>query len=250
MKIAVCGKGGSGKSTITSLLAKEFASRGRKVLVIDCDESNYGLHQQLGMDIPTSLTEYMGGKRHVMSGLSNGPQNMPMLFEHRWSIDELPKECCSEKDGIKLLTPGKIETANEACACAFAVVMLQFMAILDLKDDEIVIMDMEAGIEHFGRGTDNTTDAVLMVVDPSYESIKLSRKVAEMSKSIGKELFYILNKTNAENEAVMREAVADYGKILASLPMDAEIQKAGLMGTELSSGNSQAVCMVDALLKN
>ena len=124
------------------------------------------------------------------------------------------------------------------------------MAILDLKDDEIVIMDMEAGIEHFGRGTDNTTDAVLMVVDPSYESIKLSRKVAEMSKSIGKELFYILNKTNAENEAVMREAVADYGKILASLPMDAEIQKAGLMGTELSSGNSQAVCMVDALLKN
>lgn len=249
MKIAVCGKGGSGKSTITTLLAKELASRGKKVLVIDCDESNYGLHQQLGMELPGTLTDYIGGKGSVMQGMANGPQNMPMLFDKRWTMDEIPSQCCTEKDGIKLMAPGKIETANEACACAFAAVMLQFLAVLDLKEEEIVIMDMEAGTEHFGRGLDNPVDTVLMVVDPSYESLRLAKKVAAMSQSISKELYYVLNKADSENEAVMKEAIADCGQVLVSFPVDPELQKAGLMGNELLSGNPQAVAIADALVK-
>lgn len=247
MKIAVCGKGGSGKSTITTLLAKEYGAQGKKVLVIDCDESNYGLHQQLGMELPNTLTQYMGGKGKILNDMANGPQNVPMMFDRRWTLDDIPKDCCSEKDGIKLMTPGKIEEANEACACAFSVVMLQFMAILDVKDDEMVIVDMEAGTEHFGRGTDNPVDVVLMVVDPSYESLRLAEKVSKMSKSIGKKLYFILNKTNEENEAVMRDAVKDFGPVLASFPMDAQLQKAGLMGQELSSGHPQASAMASAI---
>ena len=80
MKIMLCGKGGCGKSTVTALLAKEFARQGKRVLVIDCDESNYGLHQQLGLELPQDLTNFVGGKQKIMMLSANGSMNMPPLF--------------------------------------------------------------------------------------------------------------------------------------------------------------------------
>ena len=180
MKIMICGKGGSGKSTVTALLAKEYARQGKRVLVIDCDESNYGLHQQLGLELPRDLTDYVGGKQKIMMLSANGPMNMPPLFAGPMTIDDIPGEYITAKDNIFLLSPGKIEDANEGCACAFNIVMAQFLMFLQLKENDVVLMDMEAGIEHLGRGTGNSTDAVLMVVDPSYESLKLSEKIARM----------------------------------------------------------------------
>lgn len=106
-----------------------------------------------------------------------------------------------------LMSPGKIESANEACACPFNAVMAQFVPMLNLADDEAVIMDMEAGIEHSGRGTDNASDVIVMVVDPSYESIKLSGKVSEIGSSIGKPVLIVLNKVTYENMDAMTEGV-------------------------------------------
>ncbi|MCD8363420.1 MAG: AAA family ATPase [Lachnospiraceae bacterium] len=239
MKIAVCGKGGSGKSTFTALLAKEFAARGKKVLVIDSDESNYGLHLQLGLPLPESLTDYMGGKGQVMEYLAGGPQNMPLLFDRNLKMSDIPAEYYSEKDGIRLMTPGKIQQVNEACACAFAAILGQFLEVLHLEEDEIVIMDMEAGTEHFGRGTDNAADLIVMVVDPSMESLKLSGRVAEMSRSIGKKSCFVLNKVTPEFEELMKETVSPNGEILAVLSADGAIQKAGIMGRELSISSPQ-----------
>lgn len=248
MKYTICGKGGSGKSTVTSLMAKELAASGKRVLVIDCDESNYGLHQQLGMELPRSFTDYFGGKAAVMGMLSGGPQNMPALFDHPWTIDDIPAEYRTEKDGICLMTPGKIETANEACACPFNVVMVQFIPMLKLAENDVVIMDMEAGIEHFGRGTDNFTDCVLMVVDPSYESIKLSRKIGEICDGIQKPIYYVLNKVTPETAEAMRSGVQK-DKVCCELPMDTEIMTAGLMGNELNCKKQAIHDMVAFLAK-
>ena len=250
MKITICGKGGSGKSTVTALLAKEYAAKGKKVLVIDCDESNYGLHQQLGMDIPLSLTDYMGGKMKILDDLAEGPQNMPMLFDEKWTLLDIPQGYFAEKDGIMLMTPGKIQTANEACACAFSVVMCQFMQVLDLTEDEIVIMDMEAGIEHFGRGVDNASDVVIMVIDPSRESIKLASKISEIGSSIGKPVYYVLNKVTNDTLDIVRSGIADKENICCELPMSQDIMKAGLIGSELQDGNDAIVSMKAYLEKH
>ncbi len=248
MIITICGKGGCGKSTITSLLAKEFARLEKKVLVIDCDESNYGLQLQLGMELPESLTDYVGGKGQIIEYLAGGRANMPALINGEFTLDTIPREVYSEKNGIKLMTPGKIQQANEAGACAFSVIVSQFIERVKIEKDEIVIMDMEAGTEHFGRGTDNISDAIVMIVDSSYESLCLSEKIAEMSRSIGKNVYFILNKVDPEEETFMKEKVSKNGTVAAVIRSEAGIRQRGLVGEEIISEQPGIAEAVAALL--
>ena len=112
MKIMVCGKGGSGKSTVTALMAKEYERQGKRVLVIDCDESNYGLHQQLGMEFPKDFTDYVGGKQKIMMLSANGPMNMPPLFDRRISFEDIPAEYLLRQTGLTPLQQSRYLQKN------------------------------------------------------------------------------------------------------------------------------------------
>ena len=223
-----------GKSTTAALLAKALARIGKRVLVIDSDESNYGLHRQLGMELPQDFTAFFGGKENVLKDmmLSNFAHK---FFDGPWSLSDIPEGYCGEKDGVMLMASGKIHQANEGCACAMNDVMKQFIANLQLTADEFALMDMEAGIEHFGRGVDNGVDMLLMIVDPSFESLRLSKKIQELGASIGKPVRFVLNKVTDDTRQTMAEAIADSEKIAAVLPADAQIAAAGLAGEELTN---------------
>ncbi len=250
MILTICGKGGCGKSTMTTLLAKEFTRQGKKVLVMDCDESNYGLQLQLGMELPESLTDYAGGKGQIIEYLAGGRQNMPQLLKGEFTLDTLPKGVYTEKNGIRLMTPGKIQQANESGACAFSVIVSQFIEHLTEREDEVIILDMEAGTEHFGRGTDNISDAILMIVDSSYESLCLSDKIAQMSESIGKKTFFLLNKVTEEDEEIMKEKVSKNGTVAATIPFDRNIQRKGLVGEEIDADHPQLAEAVELLIRS
>ena len=237
MKIAICGKGGRGKSSTTALLAKAQVRAGKRVLVVDSDESNYGLHRQLGMELPKDFTAFFGGKENVLKDmmLSNFAHK---FFDGPWSLSDIPEGYCGKKDGLMLMASGKIHQANEGCACAMNNVIQQFIANLRLSENEFALMDMEAGIEHFGRGVDNGVDLLLMIVDPSFESLRLSKKIQELGGSIGKPVWFVLNKVTDDTRQAMVDAVADSGKIAATLPADSQIAAAGLIGAELTNSCS------------
>lgn len=234
MKVAVCGKGGCGKSTIVTILANELARQGKEVLIIDSDESNYGLHRHLGMENPKDFTGFFGGKQNVLNDmmLSNFTHQ---FFNGVWELKDIPEGFYTEKDSVKLMVSGKIHQANEGCACAMNTVMKQFVANLRLREDQVAIMDLEAGIEHFGRGIDDEADVILMVCDPSYESMQLAKQVKQLGDNIQKPVYYILNKVLDGSENIIKEAIEEEDHILAVFPMKSDLLRAALEGKALQA---------------
>jgi len=241
MKILVCGKGGCGKSTISALIAKEIDRRGDKVLVIDTDESNFGLHSQLGMDTPEDFMNYFGGKKVLFEKVKT--------LKKKWKIGDLPKQYLSEKENIKLLAMGKIYDFGEGCACPINALTSKFLEIIELKDNEFLIADTDAGVEHLGRGVDKGCDVILVVIDPSYESIKLAKKITDMAKSINKSFYYVLNKIDEETKEILLESV-DKNKVITAIPNDKKIFKNCLKGEELDFKIKEIEKLVDFLIHN
>jgi CO dehydrogenase maturation factor len=199
MKISVCGKGGSGKSTLVALLANEALKRGYRVLVVDSDESNTGLFGMLGFDRPPiPLMELVGGKK----GLKQKMGQPNVLSEPNIRTTQIPEEYLLNKNGLKLMAIGKILQSLEGCACPMGVLSREFLKKLVLQENELAIVDMEAGVEHFGRGVDTSIDSVLVVVEPPLESVNVGQKIHELASAIGiKNVWAVLNKVPSEEIA-------------------------------------------------
>jgi CO dehydrogenase maturation factor len=226
MKILVCGKGGSGKSTIVALLAKEMASRKNRVLVIDSDESNIGLHSRLGMKKPQDFMSYFGGKKLLFEKTKE--------LKDKWRSDDLPTDYLAEKGDIRLLSLGKIYQFGEGCACPINVLASKFLEILDLKDEEFLIADTDAGIEHFGRGVEKGVDVLLVIVDPSQESILLANKVSELGRQAEKPVYYVLNRVGSQETRDFLMNAIDKERVIAIVPENKEIFMSGLTGSEFN----------------
>ena len=192
MKISVCGKGGSGKSTVVALLANEARARGYRMLVVDSDESNSGLFSLLGFDHPpVPLMELVGGK----TGLKQKMSQTNILSETQLTTAQIPEEHLLRRDGLMLVSIGKILQSLEGCACPMGVLSREFLKKLALQENELAIVDMEAGVEHFGRGVDTSIDSVLIVVEPPLESVNVGQKIYDLSSGIGiKNVWAIMNK--------------------------------------------------------
>ncbi|GAH88236.1 unnamed protein product, partial [marine sediment metagenome] len=223
MKISVCGKGGSGKSTIVSLLASEAQARGHHVLVVDSDESNLGLFRMLGFDRPpTPLMELVGGKKGLKQKMSQ-----PNVFtEATIPIDHIPSPHLLKRDGLMLVSIGKILQSLEGCACPMGVLSREFLKKLSLKEGELAIVDMEAGVEHFGRGVETSIDSVLIVVEPPLESVNVGQKIHDLASGIGiKNVWAILNKVPSDEIAtrLKTELQERHIEVVGCIYFDADI---------------------------
>lgn len=245
MKICVCGKGGSGKSTVVVLLAGEFKRRSKRVLVVDSDESNAGLYWMLGFDAPpVPLIELAGGKKNVQRTLraafvAGGTyQERPVLARDELRVEDLPPEHVRRGEGIEMVGIGKIHQALEGCACPMGVLSREFLKKLRTRGDEVVVVDMEAGVEHFGRGVETAVDAVLVVVEPSLESVSLAERIKELATGTGATFAgAVLNKVNSEKvamqltDALHRRDIA----VLAAIPFRQEFVQWALEGSPVTT---------------
>lgn len=233
-KIAICGKGGSGKSTISALLAKSLERKGYRVLVVDVDESNYGLHRHLGMEQPVELINYLGGKDGATKAIRKyyDTGDSKEIFDNAWGIGNIPGEYATKKGGITLLAMGKIDHFGEGCACTIGTLSRLFFDNLTLGEKDIVIVDTEAGIEHLGRGIEDGFDILLVIIDPSYESLRLCKKILEMASGNGTSTYFVLNKVdNGVIDDMLRELDDRY--VAAVIPADPGLFRASLSGKEL-----------------
>jgi CO dehydrogenase maturation factor len=236
VKILLCGKGGSGKSTVAALLAKKFQLDGYRVLVVDVDESNYGLSSQLGLADPKELIDQIGGKNEVKSkmGVVRSDGHKAPVFSETWTIDSIPSECLSKKDKLYLLQIGKVKHYGEGCACPMGVLSKDFIANLSLGPKDIAVIDTEAGVEHLGRSVATGVDIILGIIDPSYESIRLSEKMSAMAKESKKPIHLIINKAE---DAFADRIIGRIGKerVIGIIPFSKSVQEQGLAGEELDA---------------
>jgi CO dehydrogenase maturation factor len=260
MKICVCGKGGSGKSTVVALIASEFTRRSKRVIVVDSDESNAGLYWMLGFDTPpVPLMELAGGKKNVQRTLRAGfledgtYKETPVLAREELRIEDLPPEYVRRTDSIEMVGIGKIHQALEGCACPMGVLSREFLRKLRTRDHEVVVVDMEAGVEHFGRGVETAIDAVLVVVEPSLESVSLAGRIKELAIDTGATFAgAVLNKVNGESMAAQLTDALRLRDIpvLATVPFREEFVQWALEGSPVTTAPvAQAIeSLVDDLV--
>jgi len=237
-KIAVCGKGGTGKSTIVALMTNALRQAGYLVLVMDTDESNPGLYRLFGFDQqPRPLMALL-----ERFSLGETKPETEWLKQDEILVQDIPSEYLLECDSLKFLMAGKITDPFQGCACSIADIARGFIEKLVLKDREIVLIDMEAGIESFGRGVERGVDTVLVVVEPSFESLALAEKISYMSDGIGvNKVMAIPNKVPSEKveERIIEELENKKIKVIGTIYFDSQINEASLEGKTLS-GNSSA----------
>jgi CO dehydrogenase maturation factor len=255
MKLSVCGKGGSGKSTIVALMAHALQKRGYRVLVVDSDESNPGLYRLLGLERrPQPLLELVGGKKKVFQAFSEESHSpASVLTQEEIRTRDLPSQYIVSQDHVSMVCVGKILQSLEGCACPMGALSREFLKRLCLQENEVALVDMEAGVEHFGRGVETSVDRVLAVTEASLDSLELAEKISTLADDVGiTGVGAILNKITSEDMALrLREALAGRGiPVLGSIGYDPGILQSGFDGRPIHSPNAEAAIerVVDQLL--
>ena len=259
MKIAVCGKGGTGKSTLVTLFADGFKEKGWQVIIVDSDESNSGIHWMLGLERrPSPLMDFIGGKKEVQGRMiamftrGRSEPEMSVLLQDVIRMEDIPADYIVASDKERLIAIGKIEQSLEGCACPMGALSREFLKKLCLSTREIAIVDMEAGIEHFGRGVENSIDAVIAVTDPSLESINLAEKIRDLTSGAGARFAgVVVNKVSSDTmyKKIQGELDSRGLPILGKIPFSDGIVEACLHGQalELAHNGDEIIKIVEKL---
>ncbi len=232
LKLAVGGKGGVGKTTVTALLARILAKKNQdgRVIAIDADPVA-NLAAGLGIPEDKPITPISELSDLIAERTGAKPGTMGGFFTINPKVDDIPDRFSLEKDGVKLLVMGTVQQGGGGCICPESTILKALMMHLVLFRDEIVLMDMEAGVEHLGRASSGSVDALLVVVNPGARSRNAASKIRKLGQDIGIKRIMILGNRirNQEDEEIIKNDLADY-EILGFLPEMDEVADADRKG--------------------
>jgi CO dehydrogenase maturation factor len=193
MKIAVTGKGGVGKTTFTAILSRLYAAEGYRVLAVDADpDANLALALGFPEKIIANIIPIAEMKELIAERTSTEPDSFGKLFKLNPKVDDIPERYCVQYNGVNLLTMGTVESGGSGCVCPEHVLLKRLISHLVLQNKDIVIMDMEAGIEHLGRGTAQGVNAFIVVVEPGARSLQTYDKIKKLARDLGVSKVYVV----------------------------------------------------------
>ncbi|MDR3090498.1 MAG: AAA family ATPase [Desulfobulbaceae bacterium] len=230
LKIAIGGKGGVGKTTMTALLARCLAAQGGTVIAIDADPVT-NLAAGLGIPEDQPITPIAELRDLIAERTGATPGTMGGFFTLNPKVDDIPERFSRERDGVKLLVMGTVKSGGSGCICPESTILKALMSHLVLHRDEIVLMDMEAGVEHLGRGTSASVDALIIVVNPGARSRAAAATIRKLGQDIGiKKIVILGNRVRGEEDIrLIQEALADF-PMLGFIPEQEEVAKADRQG--------------------
>lgn len=230
MKIAISGKGGVGKTTVAAFLIKSLQQRGKSVLAIDADP-DANLAQALGVKNAFAITPISEMKSLIEERTETKIGTMGGFFKMNPKVSDLPEMLSIDIDGIKLMVLGGVKAAEAGCICPQSVLLKVLVSHLILARNEVVVLDMEAGLEHLGRGTARAVDKMIVVVEPGRRSVETALQIKELSEQLGiKNLLIVGNKIRSEKDKdFLLTNMIDFN-FLGFLPFNERIIEADLDG--------------------
>ena len=249
MKIAISGKGGVGKTTFAAFLIKAFADEGKRVLAIDADP-DANLAQALGIKDSNKIVPISEMKELIEERTGAKPGTIGGFFKLNPKVDDLPDKLSIDIDNIKFMLMGGVKKGGAGCICPESALLKQLIRHIVVARDEVVILDMEAGLEHMGRGTAIAVDRLIIVVEPGKRSIDTAFQIKKLAFDLGiKNISLVANKirTKQDEEFLKKNAIGF--SFLCFIPFKEAIIEADVEGVAVFEKDKETLGMIKRIIK-
>ncbi len=236
IKIAVSGKGGVGKTTVAALLVRHLAARRKRVLAIDADPVA-SLGGALGIEGHEKIRPIADMKDLIFERTGAKPGTMGGFFKMNPKVDDIPEKFAAVGDNVRLMVMGTVDAGGSGCVCPESILLKNLVQHLLLYQDDALVLDMEAGVEHLGRATAKAVGLLLVVVEPGARSIQAARMIRDLAADIGLfRLAVVANKVRGPEDQRAIEKALEGFEILGHLPYDPALIEADLAGRRAYDG--------------
>ena len=231
MKIAISGKGGTGKTTLAGILTHLYRKDGYDVLAVDADpDANLASAIGIPPERQNKIKPISAQRRLIQERTGANPREFGQLFRLNPTVSDIPDGFGIDYQGIKLLVMGAVRKGGEGCACPENVLLKSLLSEIILRRREVVIVDMEAGIEHLGRATAKAIDKMLICVEPGFRSIATAKTIMKLGREFGLRDFGIVgNKIRNKDQATWIGKQFDPAMFLGLIPYSEGIQESDIL---------------------
>jgi len=245
MKIAISGKGGVGKTLLAAMLSKIFAEYGYSVIAIDADP-DANLAATLGFPNPEQITPISEMSDLIEERTGAKPGQSAPYFKLNPRVDDIPEKYALEQDGIRLMRMGRIKKGGAGCYCPENALLKALLTHLLVARNEVVILDMEAGIEHLGRGTAGAVDKLIIVVEPGRRSIETAFSIRKLATEIGLQNVAVVgNKVRSESDREFIISSLPGFELLGFIPYDQALVDADLANLPILDSSEGAIAAAE-----